>query len=162
MSDKNNSPETIIFKKATPLGSFTIAFLLIFTAIPVILTLSRYAKCKDEINEDQRKPLQYLRYSLTIITTMLVTTIVRAVGKQYDLLAIGGLSLIIAVINYFISLSLLKKEKCSNVKDSDQKYMTFTSRYIAPTLFLITLILIFYLANSRQLTKEMVNNLFKS
>lgn len=175
----NSSSKIEIIKQPSFIGVSLISVLLIVLSIPVILTLARYDKCKDQsdenpgvvagagepagdlegvaaatgLDENTKRTLQYLRYSLTIITTILVTTIARAVGKKYDLLIIAFLSGLIGLINYFISFSLLKKEKCSSVKDSDKKFMTFLSQL---NLSLIILVGggLFYLTKNRKILQN--------
>lgn len=139
-----------IVKQASNFGVGLVLVLLISLCIPVILTLAKYDKCKDEADENTKRNLQYLRYSLTIITTILVTTIARALGKKYDLIAIAFLSAIIGFINFFICLKLLKKEKCSSVNDSDKKFMTIVNQINISLLPLVGVGL-YYLSRNRDI-----------
>lgn len=139
-----------IVKQASKFGVGLVLVLLISLSIPVILTLVRYNKCKDEADENTKRNLQYLRYSLTIITTILVTTIARAVGGKLDLVAIAVLSAIIGFFNFFLSFNLLKKEKCSSVNDSDKKFMNVTT-YVNSSLVLVVILGLIFLAENRDM-----------
>jgi len=137
-----------IVRQASNIGIGLLSMLLITLTIPVILTLIRYNKCKDEADEKTKKLLKYLRYSLTIIITILVTTIARAVGQELDLVVIGFLSAFIGLFNYLMSLSLLKKEKCSSVNDSDKKFMKVTT-YVNVSLVPVVIFGLYFLSKNR-------------
>ena len=146
MSNTINKKE--IIKQASVLGVGIISILSITLSIPVILTLIRYNKCKDELDENNKKILQYLRYSMTIITTILVTTLGRYFGQKLDLVIIGILSAFIGFFNYLITLNLLKKESCSSVKDSDSKFMKVMTT-INVSLIPISIGALYFLSNNR-------------
>ena len=137
-----------IIKQASMLGVGIVSIFSITLSIPVILTLIRFNSCKDELDENKERLLQYLRYSMTIITTILVTTLGRYFGQKLDLVIIGFLSAFIGFFNYLITLNLLKKESCSSVKDSDSKFMNVMTT-INVSLIPISIGALYFLSKNR-------------
>ena len=137
-----------IIKQASMLGVGIVSIFSITLSIPVILTLIRFNSCKDELDENKQRLLQYLRYSMTIITTILVTTLGRYFGQKLDLVIIGILSAFIGFFNYLITLNLLKKKTCSSVKDSDSKFMNVMTT-INVSLIPISIGALYFLSKNR-------------